>query len=867
MKHAVATKRVAATTGMPIALLAGVLAFAGAATAQEPVTVQAQVTTQDDANTEEESSCESIDLGILDSTSGSELRASGRWTTEDCDSRFRSDSDAFTYSFEVAEAGRIRVDLISPERDSYLYLLDQGGNRIAEDDDGIGTGTDARIERRLAPGAYMVEVTALGGRARGPADFTLAISHIAECGPTPLGTLTPDSPLTASGSWTLELCDSRLLAGHPSQPYSFQLPQGGRVRIDLTSPTGDPILVVAPAAAFESLSEGHISHDDDSGVGLNSRVEQYLPPDEYIIEATTYRERDYYYSPQADFTLTASLVDEAEDQLGLQLKIEEIHTPAEVVAGDPVAVHYRVSNQGGGGLPDDGSYAELFVLSSQVYESESPITGIWQPGVSYHTGEQTESAASTATVEVAPFSVSFPRHGPTAVFVGVAVHDSDDREIALHGFRRNLKVLSGPVFDPVEVEVDGTAYTVSAEADDDGLVATPVVAVADATAEIDPAVQERARYAAGVRTQLLDGIFKRPALAGLTESGEPVAVTVDSPSSSGLLKTAGPRYASVVKASGLLETLADGEAISPVAVEDLVLALADGASGIYASLADSWRALLGQVDSGAALSFDEASALHAQLAYAERVIAPTVAAGEIVASARAAELGWDDPEVQSMLTAQPSCHTGDDPLSDPLALAGIEDADTLSALDVEMRAALFVYIVAIDNVLCEAAAVDAANSRFLERVGLDQSEQLLALIEPESLPEPEPEMKEDPTHRLRIMARLGEDGRIEHGVELSSGFQILPERRFLPAETQAGKWYSTQGAVLDGSSLGQIRARRLADGRIELGFRNFDGDDASPDIAYLPADLDEGVWYRSSLIEVPALPSSADPTFAIGPSS
>ena len=863
MKQAIATKRVATTTGVVVALLAGVLAFAGAATAQEPVTVQAEVTTQDDANTEEESSCESIDLGILDSTSGSELRASGRWTTEDCDSRFRSDSDAFIYSFEVAEAGRIRVDLISPERDSYLYLLDQGGNRIAEDDDGIGTGTDARIERRLEPGAYMVEATALGGRARGPADFTLAVSHIDECGPTPLGTLTTDSPLTASGSWTLELCDSRLLAGHPSQPYSFQLPQGGRVRIDLTSPTGDPILVVAPAAALESLSEGHISHDDDSGGGLNSRVEQYLPPDEYIIEATTYRERDYYYSPQADFTLTVSLVDEAEDQLGLQLKIEEIHTPAEVVAGDPVAVHYRVSNQGGGGLPDDGSYAELFVVSRQVFELESPITGIWQPGVSYHTGGQTESAASAATVEVAPFSVTFPRHGPTAVFVGVGVHDADDREIALHGIRRNLMVLSSPVFDPVEVEVDGTAYTVSADADGDGLVATQVVAVADATAEIDPAVQERARYAAGVRTQLLDGIFKRPALAGLTESGEPVAVTVDSPSSSGLLKTAGPRYASVVQASGLLETLAAGKAISPIAVEDLVLALADGASGTYASLADSWRALLGRVDSGEAFSFDEASALHAQLAYAERVVAPTVSAGEIVALARAAELGWADPEVQSMLSGQPSCHTGEDPLSYPLALAGIEDADTLAALDVEMRAALFAYVVAIDNVLCETATVDAANSRFLERLGLDQSEQLLALIEPE----PEPEVKEDPTHRLRIMARLGEDGRIEHGVELFSGFQILPERRFLPAETQAGKWYSTQDAELDGSSLGQIRARRLADGRIELGFRNVDGDDTSPDIAYLPADLDEGVWYRSSLIEVPAPPSSADPTFAMGPSS
>ena len=116
-----------------------------------------------------------------------------------------------------------------------------------------------------------------------------------------------------------------------------------------------------------------------------------------------------------------------------------------------------------------------------------------------------------------------------------------------------------------------------------------------------------------------------------------------------------------------------------------------------------------------------------------------------------------------------------------------------------MRAALFAYTVAIDNVLCAIEDVDAANHRFLERLGLDQSEQLLALIEPESLPEPEaePEVEPetdpepDPPHRLRILARLGDDGRIEHGVELFSGFEILPERRYLPADAQVGWWYST----------------------------------------------------------------------------
>ena len=387
---------------------------------------------------------------------------------------------------------------------------------------------------------------------------------------------------------------------------------------------------------------------------------------------------------------------------------------------------------------------------------------------------------------------------------------------------------------------------------------TAVTAVDDPDADVDEETQEKAQYAAGVRTQLLDGIFDRPAIAGLPESAEPTEIAVGSPSSSGLLKTAAPRYAGLVRAMGLPETLAAGEALSPVAVENLVLALGDGTSGSYAFLTDSWRSISERVDSGEPLSFDEARSVQAGLAYAEHVIAPVVSAGEIVAAARAAELGWDDPEVQAMLSSQPSCDTGEDPLSDPLELAGIDDADALEALDAEMRAALFAYIVAIDNVLCAVENVDAANSRFLERLGLDQSEQLLALIEPETLPEPEPEPDPDPTLQLRIMARLGDDGRIEHGVELLSGFEILPTGRFLPADTQAGLWYATQDVELDGSSLGQIRARRLDDGRVELGFRDSEGDIIAPDIAYLPASLDEGVWYRSSLIEVPQPPEPTE---------
>ena len=849
-----------ATVGAAFALAASTLALAGASTASAQVAVPVRISAALD--------CSFTNLGVLDPTPGSKLTASGRWTTQDCDSRFRSDSDAHTYQFEIAATGRIRIDVMSSETDSYLYLLDGTGNRITEDDDsGVGA-LDARIERELEAGIYLIEATTTAGRSRGPADFEVVVTLVDTCEPEVLGPLTPGEELKVTGFWTSESCQSIFLTGHPSHYFVFTLPEGARVRIDLTSEIGDTVLIVAPIVALRSVIPGQVAHNDDVDGTRNSRIEQYLPPDVYAIEATTFRTRDLQ-GPQTDFTLTLNIVEEEEAQRDPLLKIEKIDIPAEVVAGDPFEVNFRVGNVGGDQFPDDDSYAFAYSYGKgRVFNRTGNLpASLFSAGASFHTSQGTASATSATDSGVAPLSMTFRKSGPSWIFTAIISYDGNDDEIGFHGLWHDFMVLSGPTYDPVEVEVDGAVYTVSANAGAEGLVTTPVISADDPTAEVDVATQEKAQYAAGVRTQLLDGIFERSAIAGLSEAAEPVEFTVDKPSSSALLKAAAPRYAALVRASGLPETLANGEAISPVAVEDLVLSLADGVSGSYAFLADSWRALLERVSSGGALSFEEATAVQSQLAYAENIIAPVVSAGEIVTAARAAELGWDDPDVQAMLSGQPSCDTGDDPLSDPLALGGVEDADALVALDTEMRAALFAYIVAIDNVLCGIENVDAANSRFLERLDLGHSEQLLAIIEPEVLPEPEPEPEPEPPIGLRIMARVGDSGRVEHGVELVSGFQILPVGRFLPADTPVGRWYTTQDVELDGSSIGQINSRRRADGRIELGFRTADGERVIPDIAYLPANPDTGVWYRSSLIEVPAPPVPEEPEEEADPES
>lgn len=789
---------------------------------------------------QEAAGCEVTDLGTLGSGADSALEAEGRWTTEDCDSRFRAGSDAHTYRFQVAEAGRVRIGLSSAEADSYLYLLTEDGGRITGNDDN-GARLDARIERDLAPGTYLVEATTVGGRDRGPADFTLTVSRVDGCDFVHLGTLEPGADLTAEGSWSLETCGSRFVSAHPAHAYSFNMTEAARVRIDLESENGDPVLSLA------SLERGIIGANDDGGEFRNARLEQYLLPGVYLIEATTYYERDLQ-PLHADFTLTVHLVDESARQQEPLLKIEEVRTPVEVVAGDPFPIHYRIGNVGGDELPDDGSHALIYVAPRRVFDLLGPVSGIWDAGVAYHTGDETASASSTAIDEVTPFEATFHRHGPTWIFVGAVTEDADGNEIGFHGLWHNLLVLSGPTFGPVDVTVGFSDYTVAAGSDAEGEVTTTVARVADPEAEVDPHVRLQAVYTAGVLTQLLDGVFERPALAELSEEADPMRLNVANPSSSNLTSAFGRQYAASVSAWGLIDGWLAREAIDPVAIEELWLEASRTASSHYATMAGNWRSLLDRAEGEPELSFRDARTVHSELAYAESIVAPAVAAGDIITAARSADEGWEDPDVREMMAEQSGCRPGGNALRRALEAAGIDNIEELLALDAEMRLERPVHGLAVDQSLCAAGAADAALSRFLRGLSLDGSSELaemLGLTVPAAAETPEP-------HRLRIVVRLGDDGRLEHGVRLADGERILPSARFLPADAPVGRWRVSGDVEVEGNAIGKIRARRVAGGRSEVGFVGADGEAITPDIGFLPADARFGVWYRSSEIEVPA---------------
>ena len=88
-------------------------------------------------------------------------------------------------------------------------------------------------------------------------------------------------------------------------------------------------------------------------------------------------------------------------------------------------------------------------------------------------------------------------------------------------------------------------------------------------------------------------------------------------------------------------------------------------------------------------------------------------------------------------------------------------------------------------------------------------------------------------------------------MELPGGRQVLPAMRYLAADPPVDEWSVSTDVEVGEGTIGRIRARRLADGRTELGFLSASGESISPDIRFLPADMPDGVWLRTSVIQVP----------------
>ncbi|MCY3920903.1 MAG: PPC domain-containing protein [Chloroflexi bacterium] len=783
------------------------------------------------------------------------LNISGAWSTDQCDrSKFLDNRSGPVFSFSLAEESEVRIDLSSPDRDALLYLLAEDG-RLIEADDDTGGGNDARIERELAAGTYQLEVSALGWSGREGGSFDLSIRVVEGClDLVHLGVLV--DTLSATGAWSHFGCESDYRSDRAGQRYRFELANNRRIRIDLTSELADAYVYLL------SESGALLEADDDGGVGRNSRIERFLGAGTYMVEATNWGDRDLKGLIAAEFELT---IDTAGD--GPIVKLEAIDAPDRVVRGLPFTINYRVGNLGDEPLSTLDPDARVRVQVRWPYIADWRTSWIdvldgdaelLPVGTSYHSDETVQAFASQPLTQLHPFEGLFTwRTGPTDVMLEVVVINDDFDSLASHWLTRPIMVLTGFEFDPVNVNVDGVEYQVSAIAADDGEVETTVIPAdqvgqettdtADPTEEgsddsepgedegLDPEITALATYAAGVRTQVLgdfdstleslnaqaESLFSIVGRGGLplSEVATPSAPTLEA-----LLAILNAAHSET-----LVNARFDAQHLqSAEAAEEIVVLAGEAAARRIEQFTSDWATLL---DADRVISPEEALDAQAQLAFAQHVDAPLVEAALLVLAKRDAESGWSNPEVAATLRA---------------FAAGIDcrvDPGALSFSDGALRLQSPIYRLMLDRAYCGASTASDDHDLLLTGLDLDSNPVI-----------PEPEVDVQPpappvVTATRLLARVLSDGRVEFAADLSNGARSLPIQRRLPVGALVDQWLRTGPVAHDGEELGRIYARRLSNGLVQATYVPDGADMDSTSRWVVPADAPVNAWLGSAELE------------------
>lgn len=291
------------------------------------------------------------------------IGAEVRGRLEESDARTRG-GDAYRYDdYRVAlRAGqRLQAELRSSDFDAYLEVYAEGrtsGDSLASDDDGAGSGTNARL--RFTPdsdGVYIVRARAFSGLETGA--YTLALSErVAPRQPRP-GRITVGGDV----SGRLTSGDAEDEDGNSFDAYAFRAGAGDRVAVLLESDDFDPTLRIGRMinGAFVQSAQ----NDDGAGKGLNSYLVFTSPQaGEYVIQAASVgsgAEGDYRLSleqgPPAPEARTITIGDEVDGRLDEDSPQSDSGAPADLYrftgrAGQRVAISLKAD--------DFDSYLELF---------------------------------------------------------------------------------------------------------------------------------------------------------------------------------------------------------------------------------------------------------------------------------------------------------------------------------------------------------------------------------------------------------------------------------------------------------------------------------------------------------------------------
>lgn len=193
--------------------------------------------------------------------------------------RLNDDSFLDRYDLNVTSNTKMRIDMTSTALDPYVYILDQNGNPVAQDDDS-GGGLNARLDITLQAGRYIVLASAQPQQT-GPYTLTItpavdpcAVNRTITIGVPQNNTITAnDCAVGAQGPMRL------------TQRFALTVTTAGPLQVDMTSNAIDPYIIIQSATTGAVLAE----HDDiDPGVNRNARIAANFPAGQYIINTTTF---------------------------------------------------------------------------------------------------------------------------------------------------------------------------------------------------------------------------------------------------------------------------------------------------------------------------------------------------------------------------------------------------------------------------------------------------------------------------------------------------------------------------------------------------------------------------------------------------
>tara|TARA_R110002124_G_scaffold237026_2_gene402239 strand:- start:383 stop:2236 length:1854 start_codon:yes stop_codon:yes gene_type:complete len=198
------------------------------------------------------------------------------------DPRDGDDRGYDAYGFSGVEGQRVQIIMRSGDFDTYLQVSASDGEftALAEDDDGLGEGTDSRLNFTLpATGDYVVRASPLGSEAEG-----LYSIELIDRGPQP----EPGSILVgATARGTLVDNDATADDGSYFDAYAVHVKEGDKLVITMVSNDFDAFLTLGQTqddGTFEGLEQ-----DDDGLSDTHAKLEWTAPSEgTYVIRAGSF---------------------------------------------------------------------------------------------------------------------------------------------------------------------------------------------------------------------------------------------------------------------------------------------------------------------------------------------------------------------------------------------------------------------------------------------------------------------------------------------------------------------------------------------------------------------------------------------------